>query len=88
MFIQIIPNETDLITLTYDSKLYVAIATTAGETFYKNRADITSGISEISTQTLSNSINQVGEQTDCIIDDLHNIYFVATNFQLNINYIP
>lgn len=87
MFIQVIPNSTDLVTLTYDSKLYVALATTPGETFTKNRADVTSGISEISTQTLSNSINQVGEQTDCIIDDLFNVYFVATTFQININYI-
>lgn len=88
MFIQVIPNSTSLVTLTYDSKMYVGLATTAGENFYKNRVDVTSGIGEISTQTLSNSISQVGDQTDCIVDDLFNVYFVATTFQININYIP
>lgn len=88
MFIQTISAGTNVNTLVYDSKLYMALCETAGETFYKNRVDVTSGVSEVTPDSSSVAFIQTGEQTDAIVDDLFNIYFYTSNFQINQSTLP
>jgi hypothetical protein len=88
MFIQTIPNGTDLVHLSYASKYYVGVLTTAGTTFTQNRVSVTSGVSAVTAYRSSVAFDMVGDQSDVIVDNLFNVYYACTSFRQNTTTLP
>lgn len=88
MFIQTISAGTDLVHLSYASKYYVGVLTTAGSTFTQNRVSITSSVTAVTAYRSSVPFDMVGDQTDVIVDNLFNVYYACTTFRQNTTTLP
>lgn len=88
MFIQIVSIDTDLIQATYDGKLYISVATTAGDSFFRSGIDVTGDVSGVDDYRATFSFDMVGEQTDILVDNLYNVYFYISVFQTKTTTLP